>query len=70
MSAPAVLRRVEADGGDVVVARGPLIILAHGLMAIPPDRRDGFRISTAAGDIGPAQAEALLRGWMQPASAA
>lgn len=72
MSAPAVLlRKTRARGGEIVtVAKGPFVILAHGLLSIAPEKRKGFWISTEAGEIGPAEVEAVLRAWMRPASAA
>jgi hypothetical protein len=72
MNAPATLyRRLGEDevnddarpgwqAGGAVVAQGPLGILAHGLLAVPPGERDTLWIRTDSGDLLPAQVEALL----------
>ena len=67
MDAPAELhRRVSSgEGGDVTVARGPLLIMAHGLMAIAPEHRDKFWITGPMGDLSPQQIEATLRAWQR-----
>jgi hypothetical protein len=71
MNAPAVLLRRAAEGGEAItVAKAPFIILAHGLLTIAPEMRGSFWISSPAGDIGPAEVEAVLRDWLHPASAA
>ena len=67
MNAPATLMRVVEDEA-VMVARGPFVIMAHGLLAIPADHRDGFWIETPDGDVSAADTEAALSAWMRPAS--
>ena len=70
MNAPAVLLRRAADGGEVTVAKASFVILAHGLLTIAPEMRGSFWISTPAGDVGPAEVEAVLRSWLNPGSEA
>ncbi len=53
----------EAANGDVVVARGPFIIMAHGLLAIDPAEREGLWIASPLGDLSPEEAEEALRLW-------
>ena len=48
---------------EITVARGPLIIMAYGLMAIDPAEREGFWITSAMGDLTPGEAEEALRRW-------
>ena len=52
-----------AGGIDVTVAKGPLVIMAHGLLAIDPRGRAGCRITSAVGDLSPRQAREALRRW-------
>jgi hypothetical protein len=70
MDVPAEIHRVDAAGVRNVdaVARGPLVIMAHGLMAIDPARRRAFMIRSALGEMDAAQAEAVLRRWSVPQS--
>jgi hypothetical protein len=70
MNVPAELHRMIGDSGDcdastaqVTVARGPLVIMAYGLMAIDPAERDCFWITSAAGDLTPDATEEVLREW-------
>ena len=64
MDVPAEIHRwVALDAQDVVVARGPLVMMAHGLMALDPSERGACWISTEAGDLTPGDAEEALRGW-------
>lgn len=68
MDVPAELhRRTDgAQGDDVIVARGPLIIMAHGLLAIDPARRGECWIHSALGDLSATDAEEALRRWSRP----
>lgn len=62
MDIPAEIhRRIEI--GDVVVARGPLVIMAHGLLSLDPDARDTCWIHSELGDLTPAQAQDQLKRW-------
>ncbi|MBX3563759.1 MAG: hypothetical protein KF730_04190 [Sphingomonas sp.] len=64
MNVPAEIHRwVNKDAADVIVARGPLVIMAHGLMALDPAERGSCWIATAAGDLSPGDAEEALRSW-------
>ena len=67
MDLPAELHRRESDvpNGDVIVARGPLVIMAHGLLALDPEARKTCWIHSAAGDLDAAGAEAQLEHWSQ-----
>lgn len=63
-----IRRQREGDGGaedgDAVVARGPLVFVAHGLCALqPPELRAECWIASEAGDFDAAGAEELLRLW-------
>ena len=74
MSAPAALYRCACAEGDSCgeehdpVASGPLIIMVHGLMALPPERRDAFKISGTFGELTAADAAEAIRQWSQPAA--
>ncbi|RYD97043.1 MAG: hypothetical protein EOP61_17170 [Sphingomonadales bacterium] len=64
MDAPAEIHRwASKDAGDVVVARGPLVIMARGLMSLSPVDRGACWITTEAGDLSADDAEAALRAW-------
>ncbi|AQR73830.1 hypothetical protein [Sphingomonas sp. LM7] len=65
---PAELWRVDASGrsSGSVVARGPLVIMAHSLLAIDAARRDGFKIRSSLGEIDAEQAREALRRWTIP----
>ncbi|RYY29020.1 MAG: hypothetical protein EOP62_01515 [Sphingomonadales bacterium] len=64
MNAPAeIYRRVRQDAAAVIVARGPLVIMAHGLMALAPVDRGTCWIHYAGGDVSPGEAEEALRIW-------
>ncbi|AJP71085.1 hypothetical protein [Sphingomonas hengshuiensis] len=68
MSAPAELRRRVDDaavgaGDDVLVAQGPLIIMAYALTSMPDAAREACTIATAVGDYSASEAAALLRHW-------
>jgi hypothetical protein len=67
MTAPAELHRhgVTGEGSDVRVAAGPLLIMAHGLMSIPPRERGRFWITSTHGELTPDQTEAALRAWQR-----
>jgi len=70
MNMPAELHRVGAAAcGRGSVARAPLVILAHGLLAIDPERRDEFVIRSALGEFSASEAEAALRDWNAPRKA-
>jgi hypothetical protein len=62
MDVPAEIRR----GDSVTVARGPLVIMAHGLLSIARDARHGYTIHSAAGDLDADEAEEVLRLWTVP----
>jgi hypothetical protein len=73
MDVPAEIRRwVEStDSGQVTrsemtVAKGPLVLMAHGLMAIRAEVRESFWITSEAGDLTATQAEEVLRRWSAP----
>ena len=64
MDLPAEIhRRAQDCATNVTVARGPLVIMAYGLMAIDPAERDRFWITSALGDLTPEAAEEVLRQW-------
>lgn len=73
MSAPAALYRCACAGADlcaddahVPVARGPLIIMVHGLLALPEARRGEFRITSDVGDLDAVAAAEAIRYWSHP----
>ena len=73
MSTPAALYRCAcrdlepcATHPPVPVANGPLIIMVHGLLALPPERRAEFKISSRFGDLNAADAEEAIRFWSGP----
>ena len=77
MDVPAEIHRwIEDDGrpghhsGEVIVAKGPLVIMAHGLCAIDPVLRDTYWITTEAGDLNADEAEEVLRNWSSRAEGA
>ncbi|MCW3849037.1 hypothetical protein OF829_17495 [Sphingomonas sp. LB-2] len=70
MDVPAEIhRRVsEGEGGrlrpeEIIVARGPLVIMAHGLMAVDASARGDFWITSEMGDLSFEEAEEALRRW-------
>lgn len=69
MNAPAELRRRIADGvasagaRSVVVARGSLVLMAHGLSAVRPEQRGDCWIETEGGTLTADDTLALLRHW-------
>jgi hypothetical protein len=70
MNLPAEIHRVDdGSGGCSRVARGPLIIMAHGLLSIAAERRDGFMIRSPLGELNAEQVEEVLRRWTVPATA-
>ena len=48
---------------EVIVARGPLVIMAHGLCAIEPVMRGTCWITSEAGNLNAEEAEEVLRVW-------
>lgn len=77
MDIPAEMHRwVRDEGGggqdcdEVVVARGPLVIMAHGLCAIEPALRGAFFITSEAGNLNAEEAEEVLRTWSTRAEGA
>ncbi|MCD2324016.1 hypothetical protein LQ953_08335 [Sphingomonas sp. IC-56] len=70
MTAPAVLRRCTApessDREAAVVAKGPLIIMAHGLMAMDAAMRSEFRITSPVGEFSADDTAQLLHRWLTP----
>ena len=64
MDVPAEIhRRVKQDAADIVVARGPLVMMAHGLIALDAAEQGTCWISTSIGDLSPGDAEEALRNW-------
>jgi hypothetical protein len=70
MDIPAEIhRRIEdvdhpGDASEeVIVAKGPLVIMAHGLCAIAPNLRETCWITSAAGILSAEEAEEILRVW-------
>jgi len=64
MNAPAEIHRSASnDASDVIVARGPLVIMAHGLMALAPADRHGCWITSEFGKLSPGEVEEALRIW-------
>ena len=66
MNMPAEIRRIvplPGGGEAVTVAKGPLVIMAYGLMAIDSAERGDFHICSSAGDFSAEQAEEALRTW-------
>ncbi|MDQ0251791.1 hypothetical protein ACCC88_13305 [Sphingomonas sp. Sphisp140] len=65
MDLPAELHRRGNDvpNGDVIVATGPLVIMAQGLLALDPEARKTCWIHSEAGDLDAAGAEAQLECW-------
>ena len=70
MDVPAEMHRwVESSDSDqpgrsdMLVAKGPLVLMAHGLMAIEAEMRDSFWITSALGDLTASQAEEAVRRW-------
>ena len=77
MDVPAEIHRwIEDDehpghhNGEVIVAKGPLVIMAHGLCALDPVLRDSFWITSEAGNLNAGEAEEALRNWSTPAEGA
>jgi hypothetical protein len=73
MDAPAEIhRRIEdldhpEEGSDeVIVARGPLVIMAHGLCALEPVAPGACWITSEAGDMDVEEAREVLRNWSTP----
>ncbi|UYY59790.1 hypothetical protein [Sphingomonas sp. S2-65] len=73
MSTPAALYRCActatetcADDAHEPVATGPLIIMVHGLLALPPERRREFKITSRVGDLDANAAAEAIRFWSQP----
>ena len=62
MDMPAEIRREDS----VTVARGPLVIMAHGLLAIAREARHAYRIRSPLGDLDAEQVEEMLRMWTVP----
>lgn len=70
MNLPAEIHRVgTAATGDSRIAHGPLVIMAHGLLAIAADQRSGFTIRSPLGEFDAEQVEEVLRRWSAPATA-
>ncbi len=65
MPAALVRRRcgTAAPEGVETVARGPLIVMAYGMRAIPLPQREEYWIRSAAGDFTASEAEETLRRW-------
>ncbi|UZK66114.1 hypothetical protein [Sphingomonas sp. M1-B02] len=62
MNVPAAIHR-RCERADTIVAEGPLLIMAHGLMALAPENRADCWISTKLGNLMPHDAEIMLRNW-------
>lgn len=70
MNMPAEIHRIgDAGAGDSRVARGPLVIMAHGLLAIAAEERAGFTIRSPLGEFSADQVVEALRRWSVPATA-
>jgi hypothetical protein len=72
MDMPAEIHRRTMTGpvggaidGHVVVAKGPFIIMAHGLLSIDPAEREGLWITSPLGDLSAEEAEEALRQWSE-----
>ncbi|OAN58871.1 hypothetical protein [Sphingomonas sp. TDK1] len=69
MNAPAELRRRIVDAAPladdriVVVARGPLVLMAHGLCAVEPPLREDCWIEAEGGMLTAEETMALLHHW-------
>lgn len=70
MDIPAEIHRriedIEHPGHgseEVIVAKGPLVIMAHGICAIEPIMRGTCWITSEAGILTAAEAEEVLRVW-------
>lgn len=72
MHAPAQIRRlpVAKDGGAEsaiaerpIVAEGPLVIMAYGILALDEAEQDQFWIESPAGDLSSQEAREMLRRW-------
>jgi hypothetical protein len=61
-------RRLPCETGDqcITVASGPLLIMAHGLMAIEADVREDMWITSQGRDFTPQQAAEALSAWLKP----
>lgn len=77
MDVAAEIHRMVADdrlssdrSREVVVARGPLVIMAHGLCAIEPGLRERCWITSPMGDLSADEAEEALRIWSTPVDGA
>ena len=73
MDAPAVLHRriEEIDPAthrmrDVIVAEGPLVIMAYGLLSMEPAERVRLWISSPAGNLDSAETEEAIERWRAP----
>ena len=53
----------DADVPNVVVARGPLVIMMHGLAAIDRDHHDACWISSPMGNLSASDATDMLKRW-------
>jgi hypothetical protein len=62
MDMPVEIRRE----GSVTVARGPLVIMVHGLLSIAREARHAYRIHSPLGDMDAEQAAEMLRLWTVP----
>jgi hypothetical protein len=62
MHVPAELRQRVA-GGTVVVARGSLVLMAHGLCAVAPALRSDCWIEAEGGTLDAEDTAALLHHW-------
>ncbi len=70
MDMPAEIHRWAEDGAtgrslrsEIVVAKGPLLIMAHGLMSIDPAARGHFWITSSIGDLTNEDVAEALREW-------
>ncbi|WP_213982110.1 hypothetical protein [Sphingomonas sp. dw_22] len=70
MNVPAEIHRRIEDldhpgcwRGEVVVAKGPLVIMAHGLCSIEPALRRSCWITCEAGELSAEEAQEVLRIW-------
>jgi len=69
MDTPAEIHRwidvgaKRSKASDITVAKGPLVIMAYGLMAIDPAERASCWIHSPLGDLSPEEVADALKSW-------